>query len=170
MPEANTTLIRPATPADVPAILRFVKELAEYEKCPDQVVATEDSIHRNLFGEGFGRGPVAECLIAEHNHQPVGFALFFMNFSTWVSAAGIYLEDLYVTPSARNLGLGKRLLVELAKIAVTRGCRRMDWMVLDWNSPAQGFYTSIGAAPMNEWTVWRLKDQAIHDLANTPTV
>lgn len=163
---ANIT-VRPATPADVPLILRFIKELADYEKCPDQVVATEVSIHRNLFGEGFGRGPVAECLIGEVDGVAMGFAVYFMNFSTWVSEAGIFLEDLYVTPAARSVGLGKRLLVELAKIARARNCRRMDWMVLDWNTPAQGFYRKIGANPMDEWTTWRLKDDAIKALAES---
>jgi GNAT superfamily N-acetyltransferase len=164
---ARAVSVRPATPGDVPTILRFIRELAEYEQSPDQVVATEASIHRNLFGTGFGRGPVAECLIGELDGQPAGFAVYFMNFSTWVSEAGIYLEDLFVSPDARGSGLGKRLLVELATIARDRGCRRMDWMVLDWNTSAQGFYRGIGAEPLEIWTVWRMRHDAIATLAQS---
>jgi GNAT superfamily N-acetyltransferase len=156
-----TVFVRPASPADVPIILRFVRELAEYERALDQVVATEESLARNLFGQGFGRGPVAEALIGGIDGRPEGFALFFSNFSTWLATSGIYLEDLYVTPAARGRGLGKRLLIRLAQIAVERGCGRLEWSVLNWNEPAIRFYRALGATPLREWTMFRLSGDAL---------
>ncbi len=157
--------IRPATPADVPLILRFVKELAEYEREPQAAVATPELIHQYLFGNGHGNGPVAECVIGSIDGTPQGFALFFSNFSTWLGRSGMYLEDLYVTPSSRGSGLGKALLKHLARIATSRNCGRLEWAVLDWNEPAIGFYKSLGAIPMNEWTTFRLTGDALQALA-----
>jgi GNAT superfamily N-acetyltransferase len=157
--------VRPATPDDVGLILKLIRELAEYERAVEQAVATEEQIKRNLFGEGFGRGPVAECLIGELGGRPEGFAVFFSNFSTWLGTSGIYLEDLFVRPSARGHGLGKALLVRLAQIAVERRCGRLEWAVLDWNEPAIGFYKALGAEPMDEWTVFRVRGQNLARLA-----
>jgi GNAT superfamily N-acetyltransferase len=144
--------------------LRLVRELAEYEREPDAVVATEAMIHTHLFGEGFGKGPVAECVIGLVDDQPQGFALFFTNFSTWLGKPGIYLEDLYVTPTSRGHGLGKALLRHLAQLAVARNCGRLEWSVLDWNEPAIGFYKSLGAQPMSEWTTFRLTGERLKEL------
>lgn len=156
-----TTHIRPATSDDVATIMRFVRELAEYERAADKVVATEPLLEDALFGER----PAAEALIAEQNGAPVGMALFFHNFSTWTGWRGIYLEDLYVTPSARGSGAGGALLRHLAGIAVDRGCTRFEWSVLDWNAPALAFYKSLGAEPMDEWTVHRVSGDALTKLA-----
>lgn len=162
--------IRAATPSDVPLILRFIKDLAEYEREPSAVVATEDTLRRHLFGEGLAphraAGPTAECLIGEVNNVPLGFAVFFHNFSTWKGRPGLYLEDLFVRPEARGLGLGKALLAAVAKIAHTRGCPRLEWAVLDWNTPAIDFYLALGAKPMSEWTTFRMDAPAIAALAN----
>lgn len=167
MSRAMTTLsIRPATPHDVPLILALVRELAEYEREPDAVVATEEMFHRNLFEDGIGRGPVAECVIGEVDGVAQGFALFFHNFSTWRGAPGLYLEDLFVRPEARGVGLGRKLLSTLARIAVDRGCHRFEWSVLDWNDPAIGFYRALGAVPMSEWTIFRMTGDALHALAS----
>jgi GNAT superfamily N-acetyltransferase len=155
------THIRPATPNDVPQILQFIRELAEYEKLSDHVTATEALLHANLFGPR----PVAECLIAEIDQTPVGFALYFHNFSTFVGRPGIYLEDLFVRPAARCKGVGRALLSHLAKIAVERNCGRLEWSVLDWNAPAIGFYKKLGATPMDEWTVMRVAGDALKSLA-----
>ncbi|MBL0927900.1 MAG: GNAT family N-acetyltransferase [Phycisphaerales bacterium] len=157
--------IRPAQPHDIPTILRFVRELAEYERAADKVVATEDMLREHLFGElRPGRARV-ECLIAELHSAPAGFALYFHNFSTWLARSGIYLEDLYVTPAARGRGLGLALLRRLAHIAVTRDCGRVEWAVLTWNTPARGFYESLGAAPLDEWIYYRLTGEALKELA-----
>lgn len=158
--------IRPATPADIPLILALIKELAEYEREPQAAVATPAQIHQHLLAPPQAGRAACESLIAELDGQPLGFALFFMNFSTWLGKSGLYLEDLYVKQSARGQGLGKALLVELARIAHARGCQRMEWAVLDWNTPAIDFYKSIGANPQSEWTTWRLRDEAIARLAN----
>jgi len=155
------TQIRPATANDVPQILRFICELAEYEKLSDQVTATEQLLHQNLFGPR----PVAECLIAELDQTPVAFALYFHNFSTFIGRPGIYLEDLFVHPAARGKGIGRALLTHLAKIAVERNCGRLEWSVLDWNEPAIGFYKKLGAVPMDEWTVMRVAGDALKNLA-----
>ena len=156
-----TVNVRPAIEPDTATILRFVRELAEYEREPDAVVATEEMLAHALFGPD----PAAEALIAEVDEAAIGFALFFHNFSTWTGHRGLYLEDLYVTPTARGSGAGKALLAALAKIATTRGCARFEWSVLDWNEPAIGFYRSIGAKPMDEWTVFRLDGDALTKMA-----
>ena len=153
--------VRPAGKADVPLILQLVRELAEYEKAPHEVVATEESLERFLFGNGYGRGPVVEALIGEINGKPEGFALYFSSFSTWLSTSGIYLEDLFVRPAARRCGLGRTLLKRLAEIAVSRGCGRLEWAVLKWNAPAIAFYESLGARPLDEWTVFRLSGDVL---------
>ncbi len=153
--------IRPAVISDVPAILSFVRELAIYEKLSHEVVATEA-----LFAEYlFGKHPVAEVIIAEWEHQPVGFALFFHNFSTFLGRPGIYLEDLFVLTDMRGKGIGKALLTYLAALTKERQCGRLEWSVLDWNEPAIKFYRSIGAMPMDEWTVQRLTGDALDALA-----
>ena len=158
-----TVTIRAAAPADTKTILRFVNELAGYERETDAVKAKEADFAHTLFGPR----PYAEALIAEADGVAVGFALFFHNFSTWEGKPGVYLEDLYVTPEARGKGVGKRLLSHLAKIAVTRGCTRFEWSVLDWNEPAIRFYRSLGAVPMDEWTVNRVTGDALVKLANS---
>jgi len=155
------TQIRPATPADVPLILRLVRELAEFEREPDAVQATEPMLDAALFGER----PAAEAVIAEIEGEPVGFALFFQNFSTWTGRPGIYLEDLYVTPAARGVGVGTALLRHLAGLALDRGCGRFEWAVLDWNTPAVDFYRAMGAEAMTEWTVQRVSGDALAALA-----
>lgn len=161
MSERLSLNIRPATEQDVPVILAFVKDLAIYEKLEHEVVANEALFREHLFGDR----PVAEVLIAEWDHEAVGFALFFNNFSTFLGRPGIYLEDLFVLPAMRGRGVGKSLLAYLAQLAVSRGCGRLEWSVLDWNEPAIQFYRSIGAAPMDEWTVQRLTGAALEALA-----
>jgi len=153
----NNINIRPAVERDSSLIISFIRELAEYEKLLDEMVATESLIEENLFGSG----PVAYSLIAELDGKPVGFALYFFNFSTFLGRPGIYLEDLYVKPEHRALGIGKKLLAKLAKIAVEKNCGRVEWSVLDWNEPAIKFYQSVGAIPMDEWTVQRLTGDAL---------
>ncbi len=149
--------IRPATVADVPLILQLIRELAEYERAPHEAVATEAGLHEVLFGEK----PAAEVLIASEGAEPVGFAVYFFNFSTWLGRAGLYLEDLFVRPEHRAKGYGRALLVRLAQIAHARGCGRMEWAVLDWNEPAIGFYKKLGATSIDEWTMFRLKREEI---------
>ena len=153
--------IRPATPADVALILALIKELAEYERLSHEVVATESQISATLFGER----PVCEVLIASLDGTPVGFALFFPNYSTFLGRPGLYLEDLFVRPEVRGKGYGRALLVRLAQIAQERGCGRMEWAVLDWNEPAIQFYRKLGATPMEEWTVFRLTSDGIAAMA-----
>ncbi|WP_010214362.1 GNAT family N-acetyltransferase [Sphingomonas sp. PAMC 26621] len=155
--------IRPATADDVALILHFVRELAEFERAADKVVATEPLLHNALFGAH----PAAEAAIASLDGTPVGMALFFHNFSTWTGWRGLYLEDLYVTPEARGSGVGKALLKHLAALAVERGCTRFEWSVLDWNEKAIAFYRSVGALPMEEWTVYRVTGDALATLADT---
>ena len=154
--------IRKAKEADVSVILGFIRELAEYEKLLDQVVATEESLKDTLFGER----PFAEVIIGELNSKPIGFALFFHNYSSFHGKPGLYLEDLYVQPNYRGHGYGKILLSYLAKLAVERHCGRFEWSVLDWNEPAIQFYKKIGAKPMSEWTIQRLDGAALEKLAN----
>jgi GNAT superfamily N-acetyltransferase len=154
-------LIRPATVADVPVILELIRELATYERAPNEVTATEEQLVDVLFGPR----PAAEVLLAFEKETPVGFAVFFHNFSTWLGRPGLYLEDLFVRPEQRGKGYGRVLLVHLAKIAHERGCGRMEWAVLDWNEPAIQFYKKIGAAPLDEWTVFRLTRNGIAKLA-----
>ncbi|MET0307647.1 MAG: GNAT family N-acetyltransferase [Sphingomonas sp.] len=153
--------IRPTAPTDVPLILRFVRELAEFEREPDAVKATEPMLHGALFGER----PAAEALIAELDGVAQGFALFFQNFSTWTGRPGLYLEDLYVTPDARGAGVGTALLRHLAGIAIDRDCSRFEWSVLDWNEPAIQFYRAMGATSMDEWRVQRVAGAALAALA-----
>jgi GNAT superfamily N-acetyltransferase len=153
--------IRPARPADADTLFRFIRELAEYEREPDAVQTSPVALAAQLAEEP----PPFECLIAERDDAPVGFALFFHNYSTWRGRRGLYLEDLYVSPSHRGRGVGKRLLVELARVATERGCARLEWSVLDWNQPAIEFYRALGATPMDEWTVFRLTDEPLDALA-----
>jgi GNAT superfamily N-acetyltransferase len=155
-------MIRPARPQDVPAIHQLIRELADYEKSLDQVTATEDDLRRSLFAEQ----PAIFAHVAEQDGAVVGFALWFLNYSTWLGQHGIYLEDLYVTPAVRGSGLGRALLAELARICVQRGYARLEWSVLDWNEPARGFYRLMGAAAMDEWTVHRLAGPALRALAD----
>jgi GNAT superfamily N-acetyltransferase len=154
------TSIRPATPQDVGTILGFVRDLAIFEREPDAVEATENMLHEALFERR-----VAEAVIAEIDAKPVGFALFFHNFSTWTGKPGLYLEDLYVTPEARGSGVGTALLRHLAGQALDRGCGRFEWAVLDWNTPAIDFYRAMGAVAMDEWTVQRVSGEALARLA-----
>ena len=158
---AQTFQIRPAGVRDVPVILQLIRDLATYERAPDEVVATEEQLVDVLFGER----PAAEVLLAFERKSPVGFAVYFYNFSTWLGRPGLYLEDLFVTPEKRGKGYGRALLVELAKIARDRGCGRMEWAVLNWNEPAIKFYRALGAKPMDEWTVFRLTPEEIANLA-----
>jgi GNAT superfamily N-acetyltransferase len=154
--------IRPARVEDVPVILQLICDLAMYERAPDEVSATEDQLVEVLFGEK----PVAEALLAFEAKSPVGFAVYFYNFSTWLARPGLYLEDLFVKPEKRGKGYGHALLVELAKIARDRGCGRMEWAVLNWNESAIKFYRALGAQPMHEWTVFRLTRDEIAKLAD----
>jgi GNAT superfamily N-acetyltransferase len=156
--------IKRATADDVALIRRLIHELAEYERAPDDAVATEEGLREVLFGEE----PAAHVLIARENNEPVGFAVYFFNFSTWLGRAGLYLEDLFVRPEHRGKGYGRALLVRLAQIANERGCGRMEWAVLDWNDPAIQFYRKLGAKPMDEWTVFRLTQDGIAELAAQP--
>lgn len=153
--------IRFATPDDVPAILALVRELAAYEREPDAVLATEADLHSALFADD----PAACCHVAVVDNEVVGFALWYRTFSTWQGKPGLWLEDLYVRPEARGTGLGKALLVVLARTAVERGWTRFEWWVLDWNAPAQDFYRSVGARPEDGWTVWRVDGDALSALA-----
>lgn len=146
----------------MPQILRFIRELAAYEKLEHQVVATESQLAEHLFGPR----PVAEVVLAEADGRPVGFALFFPNFSTFLGRPGLYLEDLYVSPEYRGRGVGRRLLQHLAQLALARGWGRMDWSVLDWNEPAVGFYQRLGAAVMPDWRTCRLTGEALAHLAS----
>ena len=154
-------VIRLATRTDVPVILSLIRELAEYERAPEEVVATEEGLAAALFGEN----PAAEVLIGETAGEPNCFALFFHNFSTWTGRRGLYLEDLFVRPEVRGRGYGKALLVRLAALARERECGRMEWAVLDWNEPAIKFYRKLGAKPNEEWTIFRLTREGISDLA-----
>ena len=154
--------IRPATIADVPIILELIRALATYERAPNEVTATEEQLVDVLFGEK----PAAEVLLAFEAGTPVGFAVYFYNFSTWLGRPGLYLEDLFVRPEDRGKGYGRALLVHLAKIAHNRGCGRMEWAVLDWNEPAIDFYRKLGARPLDDWTVFRLTRDGISRLAD----
>ncbi len=154
--------IRTATEADVPLILLFIRGLAEYERLLDRVVATEAGLRETLFGHP----RFAEVLIGEADGQPVAFALFFHNYSTFLGQPGIYLEDLFVKPEARGRGYGRALLARLAAIAKSRNCGRLEWAVLNWNESAIRFYESLGAKPMNEWTVYRVMGEALDRLSD----
>ncbi len=153
--------LRPATPTDVPTILRFIRELALYEREPDAVVATE----ADLLRDGFGPTPRFKAIIADLDSKPVGFALYFTSYSTWRGHHGIRLEDLYVTPEHRKKGIGRALLAHLARIAVDEGCPRLEWDVLEWNAPAIAVYERVGAHILNEWRIMRIEDAALKALA-----
>jgi GNAT superfamily N-acetyltransferase len=153
--------IRPASVEDVPTILSFIRQLAEYERLLDRVVATEERLRETLFGPR----PAAEVLLATDGARPVGFALFFQNYSTFLAQPGLYLEDLFVEPPARGRGVGKLLIQALARVAVERGCGRFEWAVLDWNDPAIGFYQRMGATILDDWRVCRLSGEALEAVA-----
>jgi GNAT superfamily N-acetyltransferase len=155
------TVIRSATAADAAQILRFIRALAAFERAPNAVTATEEGLIR----DGFGPHPFYSCLIAEHGGQPAGFAFYFFNYSTWVGRPGIYLEDLFVLPEFRGRGIGKALLKQVAAIAEEKGCQRLQWEVLDWNTPAIEFYRAMGAEFLDEWRNVRLSGEALMRLA-----
>ena len=157
--------LRFATENDVAVILSLIKDLAEFEKLAHEVVASEDTLRKNLFTERQS----AEVVLAEKNGIAIGCAIFFHNFSTFLGRHGLYLEDLFVKPEYRSEGVGRLLLEHLAQIAIERGCGRMEWAVLDWNEKAIRFYKNLGAEPMNEWTIFRLKGEALENLAQKST-
>ncbi|MBS0364296.1 MAG: GNAT family N-acetyltransferase [Proteobacteria bacterium] len=157
----TTLTIRPATGADVPQILAFIRDLARYERLEHEVRATEAQLEATLFGPK----RYAEVILACLGEEPVGFALFFHNYSTFLARPGIYLEDLFVREAARGLGVGAALLAWLARTALERGCGRLEWSVLDWNTPAIGFYRRLGAVAQDEWTTWRVTGAALEELA-----
>ena len=161
--ETQSLRIRPATPGDCADVLRFIRALAEYERLLHKVTATESDLRQTLFGDI----PAAEALIAEWKGHPAGFCLFFPNYSTFLARPGIYLEDLYVDPRYRGLGIGKNLLAYLARLTVERGGSRLDWSVLDWNSMAIEFYRTIGARALSEWTQFRLESEPLERLAQS---
>jgi GNAT superfamily N-acetyltransferase len=163
-------MIRPARAADIPAIHQMIRDLAEYERSLPQVTATEEDLRAALLGEPAGPGgaggqPSLFGHVAEEDGQPAGFALWFLSYSTWLGKHGIYLEDLYVRPERRGQGHGRALLAELARICVERGYGRLDWSVLDWNSPTRRFYESLGAVSVDEWVIYRLTGPALHAVA-----
>lgn len=153
--------IRQAQKKDVPLLLDFIKQLADYENLSQAVVADEESLRRTLFGEIV----FAEVILADYQNQSVGFALFFPNYSTFLGKPGIYLEDLFVVPAMRGKGIGRELLKYIARLTKERDCGRLEWSVLDWNNPAIEFYQTLGAVPMEQWTVFRLTDEALEQLA-----
>jgi GNAT superfamily N-acetyltransferase len=159
-------VIRTASPVDVPVILRLIAELASFERQPDAARATEQDLHDALFGAD----PAAACHVAELDGQVVGFALWYRTFSTWTGRPGLWLEDLFVLPEARGAGVGRALLVELARVAVARRWTRFEWQVLDWNEPAHGFYRTLGARPEDDWTVWRVSGDELQALAATTDI
>ncbi|OHV82250.1 GNAT family N-acetyltransferase [Rhizobium sp. LCM 4573] len=156
-------IIREAVPADAATILRFIRELAIYEKAEHEVAATLETVTSSIFGEG----SVTRALICESDGEPIGMAVWFFSYSTWQARNGLYLEDLYVTPDARGLGAGKALLKKLAQIALDNECGRFEWSVLDWNEPAIRVYEAIGAEPMSEWIRYRLSGETLEAFANT---
>jgi GNAT superfamily N-acetyltransferase len=160
--QARRYQIRPATPDDVPVVLKLIRDLAAYERLLDSVVATEASLRDSLFGPR----PAAEALLAELEDRPVGYAIFFPSFSSFVGRPGIYLEDIYVQPEARGQGIGKALFLRVADLAVERRCGRLEWAVLDWNEPSIRFYESLGAQPLSDWTLYRLSGAALEKLAD----
>lgn len=159
-----TVTIRPATRGDIPQILNFIRALATYERATEAVIATEAGLER----DGFGPNPFYFCLIAEYDGKAAGFALYFFNYSTWLGRPGIYLEDLFVKPELRGQGIGKALLERLAAIAVEKSCLRLEWEVLDWNTPAIDFYRAMGAEFLDEWRTVRVTGEAIKRLAKIP--
>jgi GNAT superfamily N-acetyltransferase len=158
---ASNLELRFAVEGDVATILQLIKELAEYERLAHSVEATEDVLRKTLFGPR----PYAEALLAEVKGEPIGFALFFHNYSTFLASPGIYLEDLFVRPEFRGIGIGKRLMSAVASIAVKRGCSRFEWAVLDWNEPSKAFYEKLGAQPQCDWTVMRLSGEDLRNVA-----
>jgi GNAT superfamily N-acetyltransferase len=156
-----TVRIRPAEPADVPVVAELIRQLARFEKLEKAVVLTEELLQAGLFGSR----PYAEAVLAEEDGEPIGFALFFHTFSTFLARAGLYLEDLFVLPEHRDRGVGRALLSHLAQLAIERGCGRMEWAVLNWNKEAIRFYERLGAHPNSEWTVYRLTGEALQTLA-----
>lgn len=158
MPKFN---IRPAKPEETGLVLEFIKKLAAYEKCSDEVVADEATLYQSLFVE-----KAAEVIFAEEDGVVIGFALFFHNFSTFVGRKGLYLEDIFIIPEKRGLGYGKAILKYLADIAIERNCGRMEWICLDWNAPSLAFYRSIGAIPLDEWTVQRMTEDVVKEFAS----
>jgi GNAT superfamily N-acetyltransferase len=160
------TTIRTATEADVPQILAFIRALAAFEREPDAVTATEEGLLR----DGFGPNPIYYCLIADRDGQPAGFALYFFNYSTWKGCPGIYLEDIFVHPEFRDRGIGKALLQQVAAIAVQKGCPRLQWEVLDWNTPAIDFYRAMGAEFLDEWRNVRVSGEALDRLAGVGAI
>ena len=155
------TTIRPATAADTAQILAFIRALAAYERAPHAAIATE----ADLLRDGFGPNPFFFCLIAEQDGQPAGFALYFFSYSTWMGRPGLYLEDIFVQPEFRGRGIGIALLKRVAAIAVEKNCPRLEWAVLDWNTPSIEFYRRLGAIPLDEWTTYRLTGDALQRLA-----
>jgi GNAT superfamily N-acetyltransferase len=154
-------IIREATESDVPLIFQFIRDLAEYERLADRVIATEEKLRQTLFGNP----RFAEVVIAEEDGAPAGFALFFHNYSTFLGQPGIYLEDLFVREPMRGRGIGKALLARLARIARERGCGRVEWAVLDWNAPSIAFYRSVGAVSLDDWMIMRLTGDALDEMA-----
>lgn len=154
--------IRPATESDVPLLLELITALSEYERLRHEMAATEEQLRKTLFGDR----KCAEAIIADWEGEPAGFALFFHNYSTFLAKPGLYLEDLFVRPELRGLGIGKALLKRLAQVAVERDCGRFEWWVLDWNEPAIRFYESLGARPMSDWTVFRVDGENLRALAD----
>ena len=159
----QTAKIRDATISDVPIILHLIRDLATYERAPNDVVATEQRLREVLFGPE----PSAKVVLIFEGEEAIGFAVYFFNFSTWLGRPGLYLEDLFVKPETRGRGYGRALLVHLAKIARDHGCGRMEWAVLDWNEPAIQFYRKLGATPLEDWTVFRLTQDGINRLAES---
>lgn len=159
---SSSLQIRAATEDDIPIVLRFIRQLADYERLSHEVVASEELLRRNLFGTR----PVAEVVLGHYEQRAVAFAVFFHNFSTFLGKPGLYLEDLFVVPEMRGKGFGQQMLTYLARLALERNCGRFEWSVLDWNDPAIRFYKNLGAVPMNEWTVFRLTGKALERLAD----
>lgn len=159
----SDVVIRHAEPEDSALILKFIRELAQYEKAEQEVIATESSIEASIFNSN----SCTNAVICEKKGRPIGFAVYFFNYSTWLGRHGLYLEDLYVVPAERGSGAGKALLIHLAKTAVANGCGRFEWSVLDWNEPAIGFYHAIGAKPQHEWIGYRLTGEALRNLAES---
>lgn len=164
MSPAPAIALRPAAREDVPVVARLIRALAEYERLSHECLADEEALAAHLFGPR----PYAEVILAEVDGAPAGFALFFHNYSTFLSKPGLYLEDLFVVPERRGLGLGRRLLADLAALALSRGCGRLEWSVLKWNAPAIGFYERLGAVPMEEWQVYRLTGEPLRALGAGP--
>jgi len=160
---SSELILRSATPADVPVLFRLIQALAEYEKLSHAVTGNADALKEHLFGSR----PYAEAILGDYAGQSVGFALFFTNYSTFLTQPGIYLEDIFVLPEYRRLGIGKAILTHLAQLAVERGCRRLEWSVLDWNEPAIAFYRRIGASVLEDWRICRVTGESLTHLASS---